>query len=352
MLTVNQQPDSINYSLSLPHVKVVSTNSTIDVKLFKAEQLIIDETYDQPPADGELVLKFSEIADLLLSGTLPDYNQTISVQSSGVANFKLELSDLDETKEILFTVVKGYVRRQPFDVNGFLRDSWLNIVPAVSEVTFHQPLYLSAYPPINVTAIAKGRLIDGSDKIITLGTLNANVLYSINLNPGRMIQLFDSEYEYFDVYTLEGSAIRNGYKRFVFSNRFEFDGDTFLYLNRLGGWDTLMFSGEHEDQNANTISTGLFDENEYEFNQTPNYSVLKNSGYIKNELHRKQCIDFLYSKQRYHLHDGALRPIVLNNPETNLVKGELNSFAFTFRYSDTKTGYPELGIIPYNLIIQ
>src|SRR5690606_39824203 len=101
-----------------------------------------------------------------------------------------------------------------------------------------------------------------------------------------------------------------------------------------------------------TSSTGLFDEFEKEFNQVPGYSVQKNSGFIRSQEHRRQCIDFLYSTQRYHVHEGALRPIVLSNPELNKVNGELSSFNFTYRYSDQKIAYPEIGLSPYQLIIE
>lgn len=352
MITINQQPDIINYSLSLPDVKVRSTHPAIDVKLYKDAVLVVDETYDQPPAGQDLVLKYRDVVDLLLHGTQPDYNQQISIQDSGIADFMLELTDADDTKTLNFKVLKGYVRRQPFDVSGFLRDNWLNLVPQVSEVTYHQPFYLTAYPPASVMAVAKARMKDGTDKTVELGSMVANKIQSVNLNPGRMIQALGGEYEYFDVYTVQGSSIRNGYKRFYFSDRFVYNADTFFYLNRLGGWDTLVLIGERQDQNSAAVSVGIFDELELEFNQVPSYGVQKNSGYIRSEEHRRQCIDFLYSTQRYHLHESALRPIVISNPELNKVKGELSSFNFTFRYSDQKVAYPEIGLTPYHLTIQ
>lgn len=352
MITIQQQPDTINYSLSLPKVKLTSTYAVVKVKLKKGVEVVVDEVYDLPPAGGSLTLDFSKIVDILLSANQPDYNLTISEHPGIVADFSIEVTDEDDTKSIAFRVVKGFVRRQPFDVSGFLRDNWLNLVPQVSQVTYHQPFYLSAYPVVNVTVMAKARMKDGTDKTVELGMMVANKIQSVNLNPGRMIQVLRGEYEYFDVYTVRGSVIRNGYKRFYFSDRFVYNADTFFYLNRLGGWDTLVLIGERQDQNIGTISTGMFDEYEKEFNQVPGYSVQKNSGFIRSEEHRRQCIDFLYSTQRYHLHEGALRPIVLSNPEFNKVKGELSSFNFTYRYSDQKVAYPEIGLSPYHLIIE
>lgn len=352
MINIKQQPDTINYSLSLPPIEVELTYPELGVTLYKDADLIIDEVYRRPPVGQNLVLKFDKIVDMLLSGAQPDYNSPISIQESIIADFRVEVISDGDAKNIEFKAIKGFVRRQPFDVSGFLRDNWLNLVPQVSEVRYHQPFYLTAYPPVNVVATAKARMKDGTDKTVELGTMVANKIQSVNLNPGRMIQVLGGEYEYFDVYTMQGSSIANGYKRFFYTDRFEFNADTFFYLNRLGGWDTLILTGERNNKNTGTVSSALFDEYEQEFNQVPKLEIEKNSGWIKNEEHRRQCIDFLYSTQRYHLHEGALRPIVMSNPEMHYVNGELNSFGFTYRYSDQKVAYPELGLSPYHLIIE
>lgn len=351
MIEIVQAPQPFNFSLSMPDYLISSDQASIDMRIFDdAENVIISEIYHMPPVGQNLVVKLSRLIDIMLAGSRPD--DDISVDDTIVKSFLVQFDDGDDIKNNTITVIKGFVRRQPFDVNGFLRDNWLNLVPQVSEVTFHQPLYLTAYPFVDIMAMAKARMKDGTDKTVELGAMAANKVQSVDLNPGRMIQVLGGDYEYFDVYTVQGSVIRNGYKRFYFSDRFVYNADTFLYLNRLGGWDTLVLIGERQDQNAGTISTGLFDEFEKEFNQVPGYSVQKNSGFIRSEEHRRQCIDFLYSTQRYHVHEGALRPIVLSNPEFNKVKGELSSFNFTFRYSDQKVAYPEIGLSPYHLIIE
>lgn len=349
MLTIDQQPDPINYSLSLPDLKVSSTHANIFVKLFRGSDLILDETYDQPPAGDKLLLKYSIVVDMLLTAQMPDYNSTISEQSDRVAGFKLEVSDEDETKTIDFRVIKGFVRSQPFDVNGFLRDSWLSLVPQVSEVSYHQPLYLTAYPPVGVTAYVKARMVSGTDKTINLGSLSANKLQSINLNPGRMIQLLGGAYQYFDVYTQQGSTILNGYRRFIYTDRFEYNADTFFYANRLGGWDTLILTGDRQTNNRNAIASAIFGDYEREFSQSPFVELQKNSGPIQSEEHRRQCVDFLNSTQRYHFHEGSLKPILLTDPAVETTHGKLNSFAFTFRYSDSKHAYPEIGRSSYHL---
>src|SRR5690606_32169276 len=351
MIEIVQAPQTFNFSLSMPDYLISSDQASIDMRIFDdAENVIISEIYHMPPVGQNLMIKLSRLIDIMLAGSRPE--DDISVDDTIVKSFLVQFDDGDDIKNNTITVIKGFVRRQPFDVNGFLRDNWLNLVPQVSEVTFHQPLYLTAYPFVDVMAMAKARMKDGTDKTVELGAMAANKDQSVDLNPGRMIQVLGGDYEYFDVYTVQGSVIRNGYKRFYFSDRFVYNADTFLYLNRLGGWDTLVLIGERQDQNAGTISTGLFDEFEKEFNQVPGYSVQKNSGFIRSEEHRRQCIDFLYSTQRYHVHEGALRPIVLSNPELSKVKGDLSSFNFTFRYSDTRVAYPEIGLSPYQLIIE
>src|SRR5690606_16651755 len=228
MINIKQQPDTINYSLSLPPIEVELTYPELGVTLYKGADLIIDEVYRRPPVGQNLVLKFDKIVDMLLSGDQPSYNESISIQENIVGSFRLELTYDGDEKNIEFTVIKGYVRRQPFDVAGFLRDRWLNLVPQVSYVNYYQPLYLTAYPSANVTVYAKARMKDGSDNTVELGSMEVNKIQSVNLNPGRMIQMLGGEYEYFDVYTMQGSSIANGYNRFFFTDRFEFNADTFF----------------------------------------------------------------------------------------------------------------------------
>jgi|SRR5690606_32040927 len=352
MITIIQQPAAINFSLSLLRVKLTSTDDQINAKLSKGADLIVDEVYDLPPNGQALELNYEDLVDLLLTAHQPDYNSAVSVHEDTVADFTLQLIDSDNTQTIAFRAIKGFVRRQPFDVEGFLRDNWLNLVPQINTVHYHQPLYLTAYPETNVVAYAKAKMKTGLENTIALGTLEANKLQSVELNPGKMIYRLGGEYEYFDVYTMQGSVIRNGYKRFYFTDRFEYNADTFFYLNRLGGWDSLVLTGERTSQNSNNISTALIDEYEHEYNQVQKLEFEKNSGWISYEEHRRQCVDFLYSKQRYHLHEGALRRIVLNNSELNHTKGELTSFSFVFRHSDSKIAYPEIGIAPYHLEIK
>src|SRR5690606_32852475 len=346
MIEIVQAPQTFNFSLSLPDFLLLSDQARVEMRVFDDEEnVIISEIYDMPPSGQHLVIKLSRLIDIMLTGSRPEEN--ISVDDSVVKSFNVQFDDGDDIRNNTITVIKGYVRRQPFDVSGFLRDRWLNLVPQVSYVNYYQPLYLTAYPSANVTVYAKARMKDGSDNTVELGSNEVNKIQTVNLNPGRMIQMLGGEYEYFDVYTMQGSSIANGYKRFFFTDRFEFNADTFFYLNRLGGWDTLILTGERNNKNTGTVSSTLFDEYEQEFNQEPKLEIEKNSGWIKTEEHRRQCIDYIYSTQRYHLHEGDLRPIVMSNPEMNYVNGELNSFGFTYQYSDQKVACPELRISPY-----
>src|SRR5690606_2297334 len=219
MINIKQQPDTINYSLSLLPIEIELTYPELSVTLYKGADLIIDEVYRRPPVGQNLVLKFDKIVDMLLSGDQPSYNESVSVQEKIIADFRVELIYEGDSKNIEFKAIKGFVRRQPFDVSGFLRDNWLNLVPQVSEVTYHQPFYLSAYPSANVMAMAKAKMKDGNEKTVQLGAMVANKIQSVNLNPGRMIQVLGGEYEYFDADTAQGSSILNGDKRFNVSDR-------------------------------------------------------------------------------------------------------------------------------------
>lgn len=348
MITIHQQPAEVNYSVSLPDIIVSSTDAKIVVELFFEDVQVLVESYDQPPV-GNVSLKFSSVVDLLLKPVLTDFNNMVSLHQSTVGNFRVEVRDTNGFKNIVFKAIKGFAWPQPFDVSGFLRDSWLNLVPQISTVYYHQPLYLTAYPSADVDVYVKAVMRDGSRKTLKLAAFAANMLQSVNLNPGQMIDFLGGGYQFFDVYTQQGNTIRNGYKRFVYSDRFIFHADTFFYANRLGGWDTLVLTGERTINHKNTVTAAIIADLEIDINQSPKVEISKNSGFINSEEHRRQCVDFLNSTERYHFHQGSMKRILLTDPELETKHGALNSFDFKFRYSDHKLAHPEIGISPYHL---
>ncbi|VTQ01654.1 hypothetical protein [Sphingobacterium daejeonense] len=352
MLDIVQMPQPINYSQSVPDLKFTTEGTSVQLTLQLNWVNIVIENYDAPPTGTVMTIKLKELIENFMTYSLPVFAQDITVHEEGVKNFKFILDDVGSAEMWDFKVIKGYLRPQPFDLASYLRDFWLNLVPKHSEVYFHQPLYLTALPPADVTVKITAKMVDGSDKTISVGQMVAGKLQSVNLNPGKMVQLLGGKYIYFEAYTVDSSdSIVTGLKRFYFRDHYEFNSDVFFYQNRLGGWDTLVLNGQRINRHQNTASTAVFDEREFEYQNDLRFEIEKDSGFISTEEQYKQYVDFLFSRNKYYLFEGSLIPIVTSENKTDHTKGKLNSYTFIFRPSNTKQVNPEIGSVPTHLII-
>lgn len=345
MITIHQKPQDYNYSLSLPDILIESNETKVYTRLVEVGgATIIEETYNVPPAGSRLQIKLSGLIHSILGSILPSYNDLISIDGEVMKSYRFDYKDKvsDPYTSFTFAVVKGFVRQQPFDVEALFRDNWLNMVPSHSNVWYHQPLYLTTCPRISIQVHAKAKMKDGTAKSIVLGAVDLNKIQSINLNPGIMVGKFGGEYEYFEVYSAAGDVIQCQPRRFYLVEP-DYNADTFFYLNRLGGWDTIVFTGERKLKNSNASGVAMLNELQVEYNTKVGLEIEKTSGYIPTEEYRRQCIDFINSSRRFHFYEGALQPIVMTNPELEHTHGELNSFTFTFKHSDYKTAYTEMG---------
>lgn len=347
-----QQPQEINYSQSIPDFEFTTEDNSIRLRLDLGGQTVVDEEYDAPPPGIKMKIKISDLIENFMEFTLPLYSQDITVHENGIKDFYFILEDTGSAFMADFRVIKGFLRKQPFDLPSYLRDYWLNLVPKHSEVYFHQPLFLTALPPEPVTVTVKALMSDGIEKTIQIGQMVANKLQSVNLNPGSMIQLLGGKYTYFEAYTVDSSGqIKNGLKRFYLKDHYEFHSDVFFYQNRLGGWDTLVLNGQKVNIHSNTPATAVFEENEFEYHNDLKFEIQKSSGFITTEEDYKQYIDFLISKNKYYLHEGSLIPIVTSENKVEHSKGSLNSYTFLFRPSKKRLVHPEIGAVPTHLII-
>lgn len=347
MINIFQGPQARNFSLSLPDISISADTPHVYIRVTPiGGSPLIDERYDVAP-NGKVQIKFAELLDLMLSSNLPDYNQTITEHPAVSQTFLLEYraNDTDPWEALdPFEVLKGYLRPQPFDVDGYFTNNWLSLIPQISEVYYHQPLYLTARPFTNVEVKVKALMADNTEKTIVLGTFVANKVQSVNINPGKLKLLLNGDYHYFDVFTEQGGIMRNGLKRFYYAPHLPYQSDMFLYLNRIGGWDSIVMDGQRSSEPRTEIASAIFGDRTKEYNNEISLIQKKNTGYIRSEVHRRQLVDFLQSKQRYHFFEGKLHPIVLSNPQFEHTRGALESFNFDFAYSDAKIAYPEIGL--------
>lgn len=345
MLKIVSSPQNINYSLSLPPLEVLTDKTEITVELRDTKDLatiIISEVYSPFDTTTPIVLKFAGLIDDLLSVSLPAGDK-VTVQENAVATYEVTIKAGTEAPlKSTFTVLKGFYYRQPVDLEFITSTSWLNIAILPQTVKTHQPVYLTAYPDVKVTVKVDCVFEDDTTMSVTYATLDAFKLQTLDVSAYLIQQNSTKSLRQYTVYAVD-AANKLILRKQVFTVE-QYDHyihDFFVFQNRLGGFDSLVMSGEEKQVFKNETSTAIMQE-EYivEYAGNLSRSVKKNTGYIRSRQHRQLLIDFIFSKQRYHVLDGAFRQINLRDPTIDPTKNTLNDFDIEFSYQDTLLAYP------------
>lgn len=355
MINIIQQPQPINYSLSIPDLILQTDQPYIYVEISDSVSgLEVTERYDAAPAGGNNRIRLSELLDSACRATLPNGSDIIQAFPDAVNTVQVKYKDAEGTiwNALSFKVIKGFAHPQEFDISNFFITHWLTPMPKYSQVYYHQPLFLSVYHPQVLEVMVAARMEDESTKTISLGNLSADVLQTINLNPGRMIAELEGEYKYFEVYTRDSAnIIRHQPYRFYSLGTYRHQADVFVYLNRLGGFDTLVMNGERKDKYSTQDKLANLEKRDIAYHQQHSFSIEKNSGYISTRELRRQHVDFAQSSQRYYLHEGKLIPITIESMDLGFAQGKSNEYTFTFKPAQTDILRPELGFNTYYLDI-
>lgn len=345
MLSVKSYPGTLNYSISLPPIIVASTQPEVTVKLLDGDTEVIQETYQPFNLTTPLVIKFGSLIDDLLNIEKPSAD-LVTIHDQGFRTYKFQIIDADQTFERTFKVIKGFWVRQPVDIEFKTANFWLNVANLPQSVKTHQPAYLTALPDSAITVKVDCVYDDGSVATYTHGSLVASKLQTIDVAAYLMQQKSTKKLVQYTVYGLKGTALQLAKQVFIVEHYNHLIHDFFVWRNRLGGFDSLVMSGEEKSTFKNETSVALMDEYNIEYAGTRTRTVKKNSGYIQSRQHRMMLIDFAFSKQRYHYLDGAIRAINVKDPAVDITKNSVNEVDFEFTYSDTLLAYPYLDQAP------
>lgn len=343
MITILKKPAALNYTKSLPRIEFTSDEAEVTVKILDNGVELISERYNPFNATTPVVLKFAELLhgnqNIIIPGadrvTVQDLGvRTYTVQFYGVPTFE------DQTfEQISFVAIKGFYYRQPLDLEFYTAYNWLNIGILPQSVKTHQPVYLTAYPAEPITVMVDCVFENGTTGTFEFARLVSGKLQTLQLSFDKLAQ-----------YTIYGnsSAGELVLRKQVYSVE-HFNPlmhDFFVFENRLGGFDTLVMSGDLKDTFKNSPSNALFDDHQIEYATNPTRTVLKNTGYIQSRQHRQLLIDFSFSINRYHVLDGALRKINVKDSTLDFTRNNLNEFDVEFTYSDSLLAYPQIEQAP------
>lgn len=342
-MTITQQPDALSLSGNIRDFIIEEVAAAIPFKLYHGSSLILDELY-YPDNNGIVRVKLSDLVSMMLYSSIPDYSQTVYHQSAAYGQFSVEI---DEENPINFTVVKGFLQRADFDVEQFLRFNWLTTQPTNKAVKFHDPEWLTCYPVEAVDVRIRATFADATTQIITYATLEADKVQSINLNPGLIIGLFSNEPIKWEVYTEASSQQRQYIQTYRNSTQCDEYDDLFIFQNRLGGIDTIRFTGTATRADSTQFENARFDEYVLDFFAEPELAMQKSTGSLATRAELDHALDFFRSMRKFHLARGYIAGIyIAEKPALESTKGLLNNYRFGFSYSDFKVAYPEIATPP------
>ncbi|MGJ1419997.1 hypothetical protein ACR79T_10250 [Sphingobacterium spiritivorum] len=328
-MIIQNYPSSLVYTGNVQDLIVNSVTGSTNFILFKNDQKIFEETYF-PDADGKFVVKLKTLLESLLSIKIPDFALNSFIQDEACADFKVSLNGAVQP---VFRAIKGGVDSDVFDASNFFSSNWLTWQPQSKSVAYNDPEWLNYYAQSSSEIKAKGYFADGSTQEIVLKSLQAQKLWSVNANYGRLIGLFQQQPVYVDAW-VESASIRTSYvQRYILSNSLRKNGETFLFANTLGGIDSICFTGDMTLKNDIEVNSAYFDEIQIDYENNDQLTVTKNTGHIPTSDYRVWVLDFFASTLKAVNFDKRIRNIVLKDHDIDYSVFQVNSYTFSYQLS-------------------
>ena len=113
-----------------------------------------------------------------------------------------------------------------------------------------------------------------------------------------------------------------------------FDEQYFGFVNGMGGFDTIVMTGEsilEPEGDVETFTNNRVEE-ELANDYTSHWEV--STGYLDSEREAAQYQDFLKSQFRYRYRDGIWSRIIVDEYELKHTRGELNDYTFKYHLAE------------------
>ncbi|WP_313265085.1 hypothetical protein [Sphingobacterium sp.] len=351
MITIVSQFPELNYTLSLPRLLYKSDKASTTVTLYRGAVKILEEKYFPFDSETPIELDFDTLIDGLHTIDYPKIEGIIThVNAAGV--YKIVLADSDGAKEINFEAMKGFRYSTELDLEFFFSTTWLNVPTLRRLVRTFQPLHLTAFAreKINIKVIALFE--DKTTQTFSFGTMVSDQVQTVDVSP-YLIQRRSTKkvMEYTVFGTGDNGELNMQRRSYVIEPIDIYRDDYFVFLNRLGGWESIALTGQKTNTYKNVPSLAIMDKRIIKYADERTLTVKKNTGYISGHEDRILTIEMINSDQCYHVLDGAARLINFKEPTFDYIDGSLNEVDLEFTYSDPKLANPRLENQPNYLTI-
>lgn len=321
-MTIIQSPATYNFAGNIPDL-IVDTTEQLSFTLSRGGTQIVAETYT-PAQNDRIVINLRNLLELLVE--VPGYEEV----ATPIAQYTYTLGSTTGT---FYCLPGGH--GAAVSAESFLRGNFLTWQPQTRVTLYHTPHRLRYAALAACVCKVKGYFTDGTSAVISLLTMSAGNIYTMDVSFGTIRGKFDTQPTYYDVWVENtmGQAMTWG-QRYMLADFEAGTNDYFIFANSLGGFDTIRFSGDRKEINKLESVNAIFDDQTLEYDIDRTRSWKKYTGYIADERLRMWVLDFFNSPQRYHLTDsGALQRIYVSEPKLEDTAGETAGYEFTYAYS-------------------
>lgn len=321
--------NNLEFSKNFPTLRCTGYAQPVAVQLSVAGVQVLDEQYMNDAAGG-FDLRLKNLLHSLLKVQLP--SSQISLQEDSLVYIQLTIA----TDVFNCYVAKGGVNYSQFPIAAnyalnFCKYNFLTWQPLQKQVPDLSNQYLTYYSSLNCAL--KYRVLPADQT----GTMDSPAAWEVNTyDLQELIGMGSISLEgatQVDVWAELPGGVQSKVQSFVFRQLISETEDRFVFENSLGGWDTVIFTGDLSEVDSHEVNRALIDEQEQEYDITYTRTFKKDSGYIPTEAERLWLREFFTSINRYHVTPDGLKRILVKSFENETRKGELNAFSFTFTYS-------------------
>lgn len=300
---------------------------SITFKLYAGENLVLDETYYCKNSRETIKIGLEEVISEYVKPELPDMQEIVFKQPAAGQSFRIDSEGFYDDN---FRIIGRKIAFPDNEVQDFMAKSFLTYDHSERRLGKNTPAFLSYYTSEDCRVRFTALLPDGNSATMVF-TLTPETVYTINVTPYIVHQLFGNDITHYQVWI--ETLVSRRLSEIISFHVCELpdNAETYLYANEMGGWETLIFTGDFTRQHNLETTINKLDDKFVESNPTYEDIIKQNTGYLTPDQ-KVLLRDFLGSARRFHVVNGQPLPIVMKEVKASLKKYELNSSEFEFRY--------------------
>lgn len=287
-----------------------------------------------PDAYGDITINVRDIVSSYLSTKLPSGSYTLQTDYMRVFSAVFKGVDSEQTANARFWVANAEVSRSAAYAN-YIATHFMSTQPSIKHTTATAQEYLTFFAATDTKLRVKYHTPNGAEGTEDVFTSSTNEWYSVDVSPAEIEDIVGLELDY---YTIELFDTDNEVVKCA--QRYNIDAPTerekyYLWVNKLGGIDSFVATGENVLQPVTKYNIGKADSTCKSLDDSEDYlSYKQDSGYCHRSW-RTWLADLVQSKaEHWKIEYNKAYPIVIMETDFGMSDYQIiSSFNFTYRFA-------------------